>query len=316
MQTRYENWTNGLNGDWCVSRQRFFGVPFPVWYPLDANGQIDHTRPIAAAEDRLPVDPSTDVPAGFTEAQRGKPGGFVGDPDIMDTWATSSLTPQIVCRLGRRSGPVRAHVSDGPEAPGARHHPHVALRHGAAIALRARLAAVEERGAVGLGPRSGSQEDVEVEGQRRHAARPARRARFRRRALLGGERPAGHRHGVRHEPDEGRPPARDEAAQRVEVRAERGRAEGADQLAGRPCDAAQPGRTGRRGHRGVRGLRLRARAAADRDVLLALLRRLPRARQGPPLRRTGAGSGRIRQRGAVDWRCRSCCASSPRSCPS
>jgi valyl-tRNA synthetase len=98
MQNRYENWTNGLNGDWCVSRQRFFGVPFPVWYPLDANGQIDHGRPIAAPEDRLPVDPSTDVPAGFTEAQRGKPGGFVGDPDIMDTWATSSLTPQIVCR--------------------------------------------------------------------------------------------------------------------------------------------------------------------------------------------------------------------------
>jgi valyl-tRNA synthetase len=98
MQTRYENWTNGLNGDWCISRQRFFGVPFPVWYPIDAEGRIDHDRPIAAPEDRLPLDPSTEVPDGYRPDQRGVPGGFAGDPDIMDTWATSSLTPQIVCR--------------------------------------------------------------------------------------------------------------------------------------------------------------------------------------------------------------------------
>jgi valyl-tRNA synthetase len=97
MQARYENWANGLNGDWCVSRQRFFGVPFPVWYPIDAAGRIDHAHPIAAGEDRLPIDPSTDVPPAYREDQRGKPGGFIGDPDVMDTWATSSLTPQIVC---------------------------------------------------------------------------------------------------------------------------------------------------------------------------------------------------------------------------
>jgi valyl-tRNA synthetase len=98
MQARYENWVNGLNGDWCISRQRFFGVPFPVWYPLDANGRVDHGRPMKARADRLPIDPSTDVPDGYRPDQRGVPGGFAGDPDIMDTWATSSLTPQIVCR--------------------------------------------------------------------------------------------------------------------------------------------------------------------------------------------------------------------------
>src|SRR5207247_1995920 len=101
MQARYENWVNGLNGDWCVSRQRFFGVPFPVWFPLDAAGNVDYAHPVAASEDRLPIDPSTDVPAVYTEDQRGRPGGFAGDPDVMDTWATSSLTPQIVCGWAR-----------------------------------------------------------------------------------------------------------------------------------------------------------------------------------------------------------------------
>ncbi len=95
MRARYEDWVNGLNGDWCVSRQRFFGVPFPIWYPLDENGAIQHDRPIPAREQQLPVDPSTDVPEGYAAEQRGQPGGFVGDPDVMDTWATSSLTPQI-----------------------------------------------------------------------------------------------------------------------------------------------------------------------------------------------------------------------------
>jgi valyl-tRNA synthetase len=97
MRTRYENWVNGLNGDWGVSRQRFFGVPFPVWYPISDLGRVEYERPIAAAEDRLPIDPSTDVPPGYTPEQRGVPGGFVGDPDVMDTWATSSVSPQIVC---------------------------------------------------------------------------------------------------------------------------------------------------------------------------------------------------------------------------
>ena len=95
MRVRYENWVGGLTGDWLISRQRFFGVPIPVWYPLDADGNPVFEKPMIASREQLPVDPSTDVPAGFTEAQRGVANGFVGEVDVMDTWATSSLTPQL-----------------------------------------------------------------------------------------------------------------------------------------------------------------------------------------------------------------------------
>lgn len=95
MRVRYENWVNGLTGDWLVSRQRFFGVPFPIWYGLDENGERDYSRVLTPSHDALPIDPTTDVPAGYAAEQRGVAGGFEAESDILDTWATSSLTPQL-----------------------------------------------------------------------------------------------------------------------------------------------------------------------------------------------------------------------------
>jgi valyl-tRNA synthetase len=95
MRTRYEHWVEGLTGDWLISRQRYNGVPIPLWYPIDEGGQVRQEHPIVPAEADLPVDPAAEAPPGYRPDQRGRPCGFIADPDVMDTWATSSLTPQI-----------------------------------------------------------------------------------------------------------------------------------------------------------------------------------------------------------------------------
>ena len=135
MQARFENWTNGLNGDWCISRQRFFGVPFPVWYPLDAEGRIDYGHPLMPADEQLPIDPSTDTPPGYRPDQRGRR-EWIRRRSGRDGHLGHLLADAADCvRLGGRSGSVRQDVPDGSASAGARHHPHVAVRHGPAVEL-------------------------------------------------------------------------------------------------------------------------------------------------------------------------------------
>jgi valyl-tRNA synthetase len=95
MGGRFRDWTLGLGQDWCVSRQRYFGVSIPVWYEVDESGAPDYQKPLLPSSDQLPIDPMLDAPRGYQESRRDQPGGFTGETDIFDTWFTSSLTPQI-----------------------------------------------------------------------------------------------------------------------------------------------------------------------------------------------------------------------------
>jgi valyl-tRNA synthetase len=100
MRHRYVSWTENLAFDWAISRQRYFGVPFPVWYAVSPEGKIEYEQPIIAPQSMLPVDPLETAPPGFSESQRNQPGGFAAENDVFDTWFTSSLTPQIAGRWG------------------------------------------------------------------------------------------------------------------------------------------------------------------------------------------------------------------------
>jgi len=94
-KNRFEDWTKNLAFDWNISRQRYFGVPIPVWYPIDDNGIILFDQPILPTIEQLPIDPTIDIPTGYQSSQRDKNGGFTSETDVFDTWFTSSLTPQL-----------------------------------------------------------------------------------------------------------------------------------------------------------------------------------------------------------------------------
>ncbi len=94
MKSRYDNWIKGLQWDWCISRQRYYGVPFPVWYCKKC-GEV-----MLAEEKQLPVDPLKDNPLKKCKCGSGE---FVGEKDTLDTWFISSLTPQINCKWAEDS---------------------------------------------------------------------------------------------------------------------------------------------------------------------------------------------------------------------
>ena len=173
------------------------------------------TRPVCRS-----IPPATSR-TGSTEDQRGKAGGFVGRPRRDGHVGDVVAHARARRRLGGRPRPLRPGVPDGPAAAGVRDHPHLAVLDHRARALRVRLVAVDRRRHLGLGARPRPQEDVEEQGQRRHADGTDPPVRCRRHALLGGERAAGGRHRGRRGPDEGRSTPGHQDPQRVEVRAGR-----------------------------------------------------------------------------------------------
>ena len=95
MHNRYEEWVNNVAWDWCISRQRYFGVPFPVWYCKECG------EPIFASKEQLPVNPLTDTPS-IEKCHKCGCKEFIPESDVMDTWATSSVTPLINMKYGEK----------------------------------------------------------------------------------------------------------------------------------------------------------------------------------------------------------------------
>jgi valyl-tRNA synthetase len=223
MRARFQTWVEGLASDWCISRQRFFGVPFPLWFPLGPDGAVDHDHPLMPDEGRLRREP-----AGPTGRLRRRPrrDGHLGH---------LGADPGDRRRLGGRPGPVRPRVPDGPSAPGPRHHPHLAVLLAGPRPRGARHPAVDARGHLRLGGGPQPAQDGQVPGERADPRRRARALRRRRAALVGGWQAGRGGHRLRRGPAAGRPPPGDQAAARLPVRA------GPPRGAGRRGGSGDPG---------------------------------------------------------------------------
>ncbi len=297
MRVRYENWVNGLLGDWNITRQRFFGVALPAWYPIDDDGSVDWLAPILATEDMLPVDPTTVPPPGYDESQRNQPGGFAADPDIMDTWATSSLTPQIVCGweddpdLFERTFPMdlrpQAHeiIRTWLFSSIVRSHYEHDCLPWANAAISGFIVDPDRKK---LSKSAGNMPDDPFVLLERHGADAVRYW------------AANGRPGMDMAFDEGQIKIGRRLATKL-LNASRfvlnlGEPSSAAAGVTDPLDRAAlagTGRPGRRGHRRLRSLRLCPRDRAHGGLLLAVLRRLPRAGEEPRLRIGHRGGPRL-----------------------
>ena len=219
MRRRLEDWIDGLKWDWNITRQRRYGVPFPVWFCAACSA------PVLARLEDLPVDPLADKPPVSSCPSCGG-GELTPDPDVMDTWMTSSLTPQVNdgWALGRRHRPgAGAHVDAGA---GVRDHQDLAVLFGGAVRAAVRPGALADRADLRLGAERAGQEAVQAQSRLLDRARWLQPVRAGRRdgqvrrgrgPAVGDQGPHRHRPAVQREGHQDRPQVRGQAVERGPV---------------------------------------------------------------------------------------------------